>query len=84
MRIYAHRGASGEFPEGSQAAYLAAIEQGADGFECDVRLTKDKQIICYHDKDAKRLSNLDLKIADTNYEQLEKAINLFKLEELLE
>jgi len=49
MRIYAHRGASGDFPEGSKQAYLAAVEQGADGFECDVRLTKDKQIICYHD-----------------------------------
>jgi len=84
MRIYAHRGASGEFAEGSQAAYLAAIEQGSDGLECDVRLTKDKQIICYHDKDAKRLSNLDLKIADTNYDQLKKAINPLKLEQLLD
>ena len=84
MRIYAHRGASGEFIEGSQAAYLAAIEQGADGFECDVRLTKDRQIICYHDKDAKRLSNLDLKIADTNYDQLKKSINPLKLEQLLD
>ena len=84
MRIYAHRGASGEFAEGSQAAYLAAIEQESDGFECDVRLTKDKQIICYHDKDAKRLSNLDLKIADSNYDQLKKAINPLKLEQLLD
>jgi glycerophosphoryl diester phosphodiesterase len=84
MRIYAHRGASGEFAEGSKAAYLAAIEQGCDGFECDVRLTKDKQIICYHDKDAKRLSNLDLKIANTNYDQLKKSINPFRLEQLLE
>ena len=84
MRIYAHRGASGEFAEGSQAAYLAAIEQGSDGFECDVRLTKDKQIICYHDKDAKRLSNLDLKIADTNYDQLKKAINPLQLEQLFD
>ena len=84
MRIYAHRGASGEFAEGSKAAYLAAIEQGCDGFECDVRLTKDKQIICYHDKDAKRLSNLDLKIADTDYDQLKKAINPLKLEQLLD
>jgi glycerophosphoryl diester phosphodiesterase len=84
MRIYAHRGASGEFAEGSQAAYLAAIEQGCDGFECDVRLTKDKQIICYHDKDAKRLSNLDLKIANTNYDQLKKSINPLKLEQLLD
>ena len=84
MRIYAHRGASGEFIEGSQASYLAAIEQGCDGFECDVRLTKDRQIICYHDKNAKRLSNLDLKIADTNYDQLKKAINPLKLEQLLD
>ena len=84
MRIYAHRGASGEFAEGSEAAYLAAIEQGCDGFECDVRLTKDKQIICYHDKDAKRLSNLDLRIANTNYDQLKKSINPFRLEQLLE
>ena len=84
MRIYAHRGASGEFAEGSQAAYLAAIEQGSDGFECDVRLTKDKQIICYHDKDANRLSNLDLKIADTNFDQLKKSINPLKLEQLLD
>ena len=84
MRIYAHRGASGEFAGGSQAAYLAAIEQGSDGFECDVRLSKDKQIICYHDKDAKRLSNLDLKIADTNYDQLKKAINPLQLEQLFD
>jgi len=84
MRIYAHRGVSGEFAEGSEAAYLAAIEQGSDGFECDVRLTKDKQIICYHDKDAKRLSNLDLKIADTNYDRLKKSINPLKLEQLLD
>ena len=40
MLIYAHRGASGEFPEGTEAAYLGAVEQGADGFECDVRLQK--------------------------------------------
>lgn len=84
MRIYAHRGASGDFPEGSKAAYLGAIEQGADGFECDVRLTKDKQIICYHDKDAKRLSNLDLEIAKSTYNQLKESFNPLRLDELLD
>ena len=84
MRIYAHRGASGDFPEGSKAAYLGAIEQGADGFECDVRLTKDKQIICYHDKDAKRLANLNLEIAKSTYNQLKESINPYRLDELLE
>ena len=84
MRIYAHRGASGDFLEGSKAAYLAAIEQGADGFECDVRLTKDKQIICYHDKDAKRLANLNLEIAKSTYNQLKESINPYSLDELLD
>ena len=84
MRIYAHRGASGDFPEGSKAAYMGAIEQGADGFECDVRLTKDKQIICYHDKDTKRLAKLDLEIAKSTYSVLKKSINPFRLDELLE
>ena len=84
MRIYAHRGASGDFPEGSKAAYLGAIEQGADGFECDVRLTKDKQIICYHDKNTKRLSNLDLEIAKSTSSRLKESINPFRLDELLD
>jgi len=84
MRIYAHRGASGEFTEGSEAAYLAAVEQGADGFECDVRLTKDKQIICYHDSNAKRLSKLDFKVADKDYAELRQSINPFRLDQLLD
>lgn len=84
MRIYAHRGASGDFQEGSKAAYLGAIEQGADGFECDVRLTKDKQIICYHDSDTKRLSSLDLEIAKSTYNQLKVSINPLRLDELLD
>ena len=84
MLIYAHRGASVDYPEGSQAAYEAAISQGADGFECDVRLTKDLQIICYHDANTKRLSGVDLEIAKTNYEQLKNAANPYLFTDLLD
>ena len=84
MLIYAHRGASAEFPEGSLAAYEAAITQGADGFECDVRLTKDLQIICYHDSNTKRLTGIDLEIAKTDYEQLKKSANPLLFTELLD
>ena len=58
MLIIAHRGASGEFTEGSKAAYEAEIAQRADGLECDLRLTKDNQIICYHDANTTRLSKI--------------------------
>ena len=84
MLIYAHRGASADFPEGSLAAYEAAISQGADGFECDVRLTKDQQIICYHDSNTNRLTGVDLEIAKTDYEQLKKSANPLLFTDLLD
>ena len=84
MLIYAHRGASSDFAEGSKAAYEGALAQGADGFECDVRLTKDRQIICYHDADTKRLSGIDLKIANTSSSELNQKINPYYFTELLE
>jgi glycerophosphoryl diester phosphodiesterase len=84
MLIYAHRGASFDFTEGSKAAYLGALAQGADGFECDVRLTRDKQIICYHDSDTKRLSNINLKIAKSSYEELKVKVDPYRLDELLD
>jgi len=84
MLIYAHRGASADFPEGTKAAYEGAIAQGADGFECDIRLTKDQQIICYHDANTKRLAGVDLEVAKTNYEQLKKAANPYLFTDLLD
>jgi len=83
MLIIAHRGASGEFAEGSQLAYEQAIDQGADGFECDLRLTKDNQIICYHDSNTKRLSGIDLEIAKSSFDQLNQGNSIYPFEQLL-
>ena len=55
--VAAHRGASHEFPEQTLAAYEEALRQGADGLECDIRLTKDGHIVCIHDKRVDRTSN---------------------------
>jgi glycerophosphoryl diester phosphodiesterase len=84
MLIYAHRGASVDFPEGSKAAYEAAISQGADGFECDVRLTKDLQIICYHDSNTKRLTGFDLEIAKSDLAELKKVADPYLFSDLLD
>ena len=48
MLIYAHRGASIDFPELTAAAYQGAIAQGADGFECDLRLSRDEVPLLWH------------------------------------
>ena len=84
MLIYAHRGASADFTEGSKAAYEGALAQGADGFECDVRLTKDKQIICYHDRNTTRLSKINLEIAKSTYSELKEKVDPYRLDQLLD
>lgn len=39
-------------------AYQAAIEQGADVIECDVTVTRDKQLICLHENNLKHTTNV--------------------------
>lgn len=41
--VVAHRGASAARPEHTLAAYDLALKEGADGVECDVRLTRDRR-----------------------------------------
>jgi glycerophosphoryl diester phosphodiesterase len=55
--IIAHRGASEQRAEHTLPAYLAAIDSGADGLECDVRLTRDGHLVCVHDRTVNRTSN---------------------------
>jgi glycerophosphoryl diester phosphodiesterase len=55
--VFAHRGSSAALPEHTIGAYLRAIEEGADGLECDVRLTNDGHLVCLHDRRLDRTSN---------------------------
>lgn len=55
--VYAHRGSSGAYAENTRAAYLQAIADGADGIECDVHLSSDRQVVCHHDQTVTRTSN---------------------------
>jgi glycerophosphoryl diester phosphodiesterase len=55
--VFAHRGSSAAMPEHTLAAYLRALEEGADGLECDVRLTRDGHLVCVHDRRLNRTSN---------------------------
>lgn len=82
--IFAHRGASFERPEMSREAYLLAVEQGADGFECDLRLTKDRVLVCWHDQSMKRVADCDLLISDSTLAELKAAYPIITLEELLD
>lgn len=47
--IIAHRGASGEAPENTMAAFRLAQIQGADAIELDAKLTADGVVVIHHD-----------------------------------
>jgi len=73
MLIYAHRGASADFPELTLSAYEGAVEQGADGFECDVRISKDEIPVLWHNSSMlERAGNRGL-IAEMTFLEIQRA-----------
>jgi glycerophosphoryl diester phosphodiesterase len=59
--VIAHRGASGERPEHTLAAYRLALEQAADYIEPDLRSTKDGVFIALHDATLNRTTDVALR-----------------------
>lgn len=47
--VIAHRGAAGEAPEITLKAFAMGVEQGCDGIELDVHMTKEGEIVVIHD-----------------------------------
>ena len=56
-QVVAHRGASDDNAEHTLGAYIAALDAGADGLECDVRLTADGHLVCVHDRSLRRTAS---------------------------
>ena len=67
-----HRGqvVAGGPPENSLAAVAAALDQGADGVEVDVRVSADGVAVCSHDPDLGRLAGVAALVRETAYAEL--------------
>src|SRR5436305_4424615 len=61
----AHRGARLLAPENTLSAFELGLQQGCDGFECDLRLTRDGRAVFCHDPVFAGLS-----VADSGYDSL--------------
>jgi glycerophosphoryl diester phosphodiesterase len=70
--VIAHRGASALAPEMTMAAYQQAANDLADGYECDVQLTKDLVPVCFHDTNLNRTSNGFGRLGAKNLAELER------------
>ena len=71
-KIFAHRGASAYAPENTVEAFALAMEQGADGIELDVQMTKDGQVVVIHDEIIDRVSDGTGAVRDDTLEELKK------------
>jgi len=69
--ILAHRGASAERPENTEAAFALALSQGADGVELDVMRCGSGEVVVVHDEVLGRLAGRpDLVVAKTPWASL--------------
>lgn len=85
MQIYAHRGASADFPEMTADAYYGAVQQGADGFECDLRLSRDEVPVLWHNASMAERAGHDGLIAEMKYADIKRAYpQVLTLDEFLD
>lgn len=57
MKIYAHRGYSGRYPENTLAAFKAAARLPIYGVELDIHMTADQELVVIHDEAINRTSD---------------------------
>jgi len=70
LRHISHRGGSGERPENTLCAFRNALAQGTEMLELDVHLTKDEQVVVFHDQNFLRLTGDPRRIDSLNYSEL--------------
>ena len=71
MQIFAHRGASGNYPENTASAITAALQAQVDGIELDVQSCADDFVII-HDSWLDRTTNGNGRVVDTPFSEIAK------------
>ncbi|MDN6100556.1 MAG: glycerophosphodiester phosphodiesterase [Corynebacterium flavescens] len=89
MKIVAHRGYSGKYPELSPLAFAKAMELPIHGIECDIRLSRDGKVVVNHDATLERVAGNPGHIAEMDWEDLRQVDigegqHMLLLDELLE
>lgn len=70
--IFAHRGGMAVRPEQTKLAFDNAVAHEIDGFETDVRLTKDHELVVFYDNDVDRTTNGSGKISEHTLAELKQ------------
>ena len=57
IRLFSHRGGRMENDENTLKAFKASYDAGYRGFETDIRMTKDGELVITHDSSLERTTN---------------------------
>jgi len=68
--VYGHRGAPAELPENTLEGFARALEVGADAIETDVHLTRDGEVVVFHDATGARTAREPALVAATTLADL--------------
>jgi glycerophosphoryl diester phosphodiesterase len=67
-----HRGAKGYGLENTLYSFAKAMQLGCDMIEFDLRFTKDKEIVVFHDRTLKRMCGVKKKLKDLTLAEVKK------------
>lgn len=67
-----HRGNSYKYVENSFEAFKSVVDMGFEYIETDLRKTLDNEIVTFHDRDLKRLFNINLKVENLTFAEINK------------
>lgn len=70
IKIIGHRGYPSVFPENTLASFAGALDIGVDYIETDVQMTKDGELVLFHDDTITRITGQEGMISDYTYEEL--------------
>ena len=76
VQHFAHRGSRYEFDENTLSAFQGTYDKGIRGYETDVRITKDGELVINHDKSLKRTAGVDMVIENSTRKELKKVKSL--------
>jgi len=73
VRVFSHRGGRMEFDENTLCAFESSYQAGFRGYETDVRMTKDGQLVILHDTDLKRTTDKTGRVEEMTAAQIREA-----------
>jgi glycerophosphoryl diester phosphodiesterase len=77
-RLFAHRGASGAYPENTMPAFQAACTTGIPNIELDIRMTHDEELIVIHDEDLERVAGQSGVVSEMTVAEVRRADAAFR------